>query len=208
MTVSGDTTGLVTGRPVPRRSRRLPLIGALVAALLIAGGVGWWAYAAHYQPLDQGSYGGWHGDAFRDAPDDGPIRELLGPDAKAVSQASLLVGPAGTAGYALGSVRNDGGTTVRVLGIRADAPAAGGAEWAPVSVRGGYRFEDRRPFPATIPPHQEIVVTIPVRQPRCGDPTVLRGFEVRYVVHGVHHQAPIALQAPLVACPPVAAVRR
>jgi hypothetical protein len=166
------------------------VVGGLVA-LVGAAALGWWAYAGHYQPLVRGSL--WA------APP--PMEER----STAFGDAVALVGPAGTKAYVIQSVRNDGRASVRITGAELAGPASGSARWVPLPHGGCCPTGPGawRAFPATVAPHEEIGLVIPLRQPRCDPPGASRGLEVlpvRFTALGVRRRADIALQMEVADC--------
>jgi hypothetical protein len=174
----------------PRRRRRLQVVAALAAVLVAAGAAGWFTYVARYQPLTPGSFTGPRGDSLRPLTDGVHARTGF-----------VLVGPRGTTGTLMYSVRNGGRFAVRLLGLP-DGIRDVTVRWAPTfrpegdGPAGGTPSEVR-PLPVTVHPGHEVTLWITVTQPHCikdGEYDLL-GLPLVWSALGRHHTYQLALTA-------------
>jgi hypothetical protein len=201
-------------RPDERgRGRRLStraavsVVGALAMAV-VAGGSGWLAYAAHYQPLSSGSSSGPRS------------RNVLETTDGFGETAFLVTGRTGDRGVVEYSLRNNGRFAVRLLGLASDEAADTTMRWAPEftpdGTIGGTPAQVRS-FPVTVGAGHEVSLWVTVTKPRCTD-GITSGLDyvpVRWQALGVHHVFRLRLAPetegtgglPVFTCYPAAALR-
>ena len=180
-----------------------------LTVLLAAAGMGWLAYATHYQPL--GPPGS---DSGASGPHVGVVTDGI------LASEYVLVGPPGTRGWVLYSLADNGPFAVQLLGPDADVTDYA-YRWAPPTVPGADGISqspvlsDTRPFPVTLRPGQVIALFVLVTKPSCGQYTrwVVTDLAIRWTALRVHHETDIHLSAedpinwPIALCYDQAALR-
>jgi hypothetical protein len=181
-----------------------------VALALIGTLIGVQVYINTYQPLTAGN---------------GPVGSVTPNTLKTIGDGlddtnSILVGPEGTTGTADYTIWNSGRHSVTLLGLdRSRGVIASEAlTWTPITPDSRDEIglpRDARAFPATIKPHDEIVVQVNVTQPRCGlnaSPESIVGIPIRWSALNVHHVWQLGLNGqgsydvPITVCPPKTAL--
>lgn len=190
-------------RPSRRRRRWLVIASSVVVVAAAGFGLGFWRYAATYDPGFGSNFSGPYRVAGQ------PNVHLRETD---IGDELYVTGPAGTTAQWITDLTNEGSHDVTIVSFL-DSGLITDVRWTPYVVRnGGNVFGVRlppRPFPATLAPNQTIRLLLTFRKPVCepGGQVTVDSLYLHWRALGVNHEYAMPLggggQPPtvLVGCP-------
>lgn len=212
--VSGEEGGaeLPPDAPKDRRRwwrRRAVLIASVLAVLIALAGsaIGWLVYAATYQPLQPGNFGG-------------PRLSMTTVSDGIRETEYIVTGRPLTVGAVEFSLWNSGSTAVRLLGLADNSGPVIQLRWGPEVDKnglGGGTYGEAKPLPVTLTPNTSISLWFLVQRPKCQAPLTeeISQVGIRWQSLGFNHVYQFQLGAasylpydmPIAVCYPAAALK-